>query len=352
MALPIAPLGQMSSINLPNYVPNTVVPDRNPLNLALAAFLQGAMSNAGGTIASNTLSRDFAADVGQTPATGLGKVFNGPKVNAAQLSQQKGNDAINARLDKEIAATNSRLDKTIGAQKAEFDVTSAQTNRRLDQADTNIKDNRDQFKKTSEQTDTRINQGFVDAAQRQQEINARLDQLVKEGQLTDVRAKAISVEMAKTQEEVRGLKGQNDYLDKIRNPAPKENPLKGAKMPSSTSTPTDNRSVREVTAPAAQEAASLGASLQSLLDPNYQPQAPTAQPIPVAIPGGGAPVFASPSAAIAPSTAVPAVSPEQTQSLMMMLEKLLSGPGKAQLPAAQPAFPNAIWNSGVGTPGR
>lgn len=234
MALPIAPLGQMASINLPNYIPNTVVPDRNPLNLALAAFLSGAAGSAGQSLVGNVTSRDFAGQFGEQEAKGMDRVLRGPNVGAQQASQRRGEAAINARLDKEIAAVDARLTKQLGEQGRQFDVTTGQTNRRLDQTDTQIADTRKQFETTSAQTDRRLSQADEENALRTREVNARLEQLVKEGELTRARAEQIAVEMGKTKEETRMIKGQNDFLDGRRKGDEKpKNPLEGAKMPGS-----------------------------------------------------------------------------------------------------------------------
>lgn len=257
MALPIAPLGQMATINLPNYIPNTVVPDRNPLNLALAAFLSGAAGNAGQALVSNATSRDFAGQFGEQEATGMDRVLRGPKVNAQQAGQRRSESAINARLDKEIGAVDARLTKQLGEQGRQFDISTGQTNRRLDQTDSQLGETRRQFDTStsqtnrrldqtdaqfgetkrqfdtsSAQTNRRLDQGDTENALRTKEVNARLEQLVKEGELTRARAEQIAVEMSKTKEETRMIKGQNDFLDERRKgPPPKKNPLEGAKMP-------------------------------------------------------------------------------------------------------------------------
>lgn len=232
MALPIAPLGQMASINLPNYVPNTVVPDRNPLNMALAAFLSGAAGNAGQALVSNATSRDFAGQFGEQEATGMDRVLRGPKVNAQQAGQRRSESAINARLDKEIGAVDARLTKQLGEQGRQFDTSTSQTNRRLDQTDAQFGETKRQFDTSSAQTNRRLDQGDTENALRTKEVNARLEQLVKEGELTRARAEQIAVEMSKTKEETRMIKGQNDFLDERRKgPPPKKNPLEGAKMP-------------------------------------------------------------------------------------------------------------------------
>jgi hypothetical protein len=240
MALPIAPLGQMATINLPNYVPNTVVPDRNPLNLALAAFLSGAAGSAGQALVNNTTARDYAGQFGEKEATGMDRVLRGPNVNAQQAGQRRSEKAINERLDKEIAAVDRRLTKQLGEQGRQFDVTTQQTNRRLDQTDAQIADSRQQFDTTRAQTNRRLDQSDEENRLRQREmdtrakeVDARLAQLVEEGKLTRARAEQIAVEMGKTKEETRMIRGQNDFLDERRRGGGTQNPLAGARMPGS-----------------------------------------------------------------------------------------------------------------------
>lgn len=306
MALPIAPLGSMSSINLPNYVPNTVVPDRNPVNLALAAFLQGMASNAGSSLANNAFSRDFAAETGEAPASFGQKLMSGPKVSREQLAQTRGNDAVMARLDKEIGATNSRLDKTLGAQKAEFDTTSAQQDVRINQQYDALKQQKAEAERTGSQRDEQIAQGRAgleqqkaEHATRQKEVDARLAQMIQEGQLTAERAKLISAELGKVGEETRMMRGQNDRMEKNfaaeEANRKKSNPLTGAKMPGA---PKPAPSSRELTQGAAQEAS--GKSLRDLVTGTPQLEQNPGTVVPVAIPYGAPPVYSQNADPVAP----------------------------------------------------
>jgi hypothetical protein len=252
MALPVAPLGSFSGINLPNYVPTTVVPDRNPLHAAVLAFLQGAAQSGGGKLMDNALSRDYATQSGQTPATFGQKLMQGPTVSKDVYQQQTQNasamdrlkaelqghsaetdktiQAANDRTDKEILAINTRLDKQLGQDKSQFDA-------KLGQQQTEFKTSTAQTDKRIGQQDTALAQEHDMNAARMKEIDGRLAQMVTENKLSADRAAAISAEAEKTKQETRGLKSTNDFMDKQRAAKPTgKNPLEGAKMPNSLPT--------------------------------------------------------------------------------------------------------------------
>ncbi len=235
MSLPVAPLGSMSSINLPSHI-STVPRERKAWEMALAAFLTGAGQQAGGQLATNALSKDFASQAGGTNASFGEKLLGGPNMGKEQYAQKTGNEAVMERLTKEINAGDTRLgkqidasamdtDKRLGAGKAEFDAKFGQQ--------------QTEFNTTRQQTDRRLDQGDaalenekVMTTARLGEINARLSRMVQDGELDKAKAQQISAEIAKTGEETRSLKGMNDLMDDRRKPpAAPVNPLQGAKMP-------------------------------------------------------------------------------------------------------------------------
>lgn len=90
MALPSAPLGQLSSLNVPTSVPTVVTPGKEEF---WKKALLGLLVNAAGTAVQggvkNAMSQDHAAEFGQTPKSFLGRVGTGPQVGDAQAGQMR-----------------------------------------------------------------------------------------------------------------------------------------------------------------------------------------------------------------------------------------------------------------------
>lgn len=90
MALPSAPLGSMPSLNVPGYIPTTVVQKQPKMwQQALAQILTGVASQAAGQAVGNTMSRDYADQYGETAATGWDKLASGPKVNEKEHGRRQ-----------------------------------------------------------------------------------------------------------------------------------------------------------------------------------------------------------------------------------------------------------------------
>lgn len=87
MALPTAPLGQLSNLSVPHSMPMYQKP-QSTLDKALQAFLVGVATQAGGQIAENTFSRDYADD----KAGVLSKVVSGPKMGEREYLQSQAQD--------------------------------------------------------------------------------------------------------------------------------------------------------------------------------------------------------------------------------------------------------------------
>ena len=86
MALPTAQLGQLGNMSMPYAIP-TYEKGPNIFEKALATFLVNAAGGVAQQGAQNVMSRDYAKDVGQTPAGAWSKLVSGPQVTAEQAKQ-------------------------------------------------------------------------------------------------------------------------------------------------------------------------------------------------------------------------------------------------------------------------
>jgi len=98
MALPVAPLGQLPSMNMPYSRP--YYEKSSAVDKALTAFLTGMMANIGSQAAENAMQRDFAAD----PAGFFSKLVQGPKQNRQQFEAQTARSAEEAALQKQLSS--------------------------------------------------------------------------------------------------------------------------------------------------------------------------------------------------------------------------------------------------------
>lgn len=88
MALPTAQLGQLPSMNMPYSIP-TVEKGPKIWERALAQFLVNAAGGLATQGAENVMSRDYASEFGEDPATGWGRLTQGPKVGAEAAEQRR-----------------------------------------------------------------------------------------------------------------------------------------------------------------------------------------------------------------------------------------------------------------------
>lgn len=105
MALPSAQLGSLASLNVPSYIPTTVVPKEQAMwkQLLMSVLAQTAGKVAGQGV-ENAMSRDSAAEFGQTPATGFDKLVSGPKVNERQATSLRAERSAKESQMRGIAA--------------------------------------------------------------------------------------------------------------------------------------------------------------------------------------------------------------------------------------------------------
>jgi hypothetical protein len=101
MSLQSAPLGQLPSMSMPYSIPQQYAKPASIWQQALANLLTSAAGTVATQGAQNLLSQDHAAEFGQTPRSGFGRLMQ-PVVSdkeAAQLREQQfmGNQAENTR---------------------------------------------------------------------------------------------------------------------------------------------------------------------------------------------------------------------------------------------------------------
>lgn len=123
MALPTAPMGQLSNLSVPYQIEHYQKP-ASGIDRALAAFLSGVAQQAGGQLAENALSRDYAPD-GQK-AGFFGKLVSGPVENRQQQMQKQGQEFEMEKMNADIGAQNTRqqneqdfLARQLASQQAE-----------------------------------------------------------------------------------------------------------------------------------------------------------------------------------------------------------------------------------------
>jgi hypothetical protein len=108
MALPVAQLGYMPNINLPNSINKSTRKDPKIWEQALAAFLSGAAGGAGQQLVGNALSRDFTDQAVKEGIVGpevekptfWEKVGSGPAVNRQQLTEGQSRVQQNTQFDR------------------------------------------------------------------------------------------------------------------------------------------------------------------------------------------------------------------------------------------------------------
>lgn len=100
----------MSSLNVPSYIPSVgVSKEPKAWEKVLLSLLASAGSAAVGQGVQNAMSRDYATEFGKTPATGFGKLLQGPAVGDRQASDIRSQMTDKARL--ESAEKQSRLNR-------------------------------------------------------------------------------------------------------------------------------------------------------------------------------------------------------------------------------------------------
>jgi hypothetical protein len=137
MALPTAQLGQMSNINVPSYVPLTVVPKKQSVwEQALASFLVNMAGQAGGQAVQNVMAKDTAAPDAQ--AGFFKKLVGGPTQTVAEnqaalgRAQQeklaaKGDQSAMARLLEGERGANLRTSLGLREQANQGELNRGQT---------------------------------------------------------------------------------------------------------------------------------------------------------------------------------------------------------------------------------
>lgn len=115
-ALPSAQLGSMPSLNVPSYIPTTVV-QKEPK--AWEKALLAILTQAGGAVANrgveNAMSQEYAPEFGKTPTTGFSKFLFGPTTGERQALQLRGEDSAMARLQSEIDSARSLQENKLAA---------------------------------------------------------------------------------------------------------------------------------------------------------------------------------------------------------------------------------------------
>lgn len=101
MALPTASLGQLPSLNMPYQIPTYEV--RRGRDQILTAMLAQMGAALGTNLVENSLSRDYAAEMGQKPAGFWSRLVNGPVADRKQF------EAYNTRTE---AGRQADLDRT------------------------------------------------------------------------------------------------------------------------------------------------------------------------------------------------------------------------------------------------
>ncbi len=119
MALPTASLGQLPSLNMPYQIPTYEV--RRGRDQILTAMLAQMGAALGTNLVENSLSRDYAAEMGQKPAGFWSRLVNGPVADRKQF------EAYNTRTE---AGRQADLDRTQRSNMADTEANIA--NRRID----------------------------------------------------------------------------------------------------------------------------------------------------------------------------------------------------------------------------
>jgi hypothetical protein len=121
MALPTAQLGGFSHINVPAYIPISQVRREPKLwETALAQMLTQAAGQVVGQGVQNAMSRDYASDFGEQPASFMGRMMQGPRIGEREANQRRGIEAERAsNLQKIIAEGNiERMRQTEATNRA------------------------------------------------------------------------------------------------------------------------------------------------------------------------------------------------------------------------------------------
>lgn len=121
MALPTAQLGGFPNINVPSFVPVVETSKRPKLwEQVLAQVLSQAAGSALAQGAQNVMTKDSAAEFGETPNAWYKRAFVGPNVGPQEAAQRRGIKAEDLRQTKSDAAALDRLVKQISAQADQF----------------------------------------------------------------------------------------------------------------------------------------------------------------------------------------------------------------------------------------
>lgn len=102
MALPVAPLGSLPSMNLPYS--RQIYEKDSITNKAIAAFLANLAGNVGGQLGENVMQRDFGTESGGKDASIMSKFLSGPQVSRQQYEAQLGRKADADALAKQTAS--------------------------------------------------------------------------------------------------------------------------------------------------------------------------------------------------------------------------------------------------------
>lgn len=126
MSLQSAPLGQLPSMSMPYSIPRYEKP-QGVLQKALTALLVNAAGTAATQGTQNLLSTDHAAEFGQDPRSGFGRLLN-PVVNDREAEQRRSLAFTGAEGQRTREFQQSELDQRLTAEAAqrEADARNAQ----------------------------------------------------------------------------------------------------------------------------------------------------------------------------------------------------------------------------------
>lgn len=136
-ALPSAQLGGMPSLNVPSYIPTTVI-QKEPK--AWEKALLAILTQAGAAVAqqgvSNAMSQDYALEFDKTPTSGPQKFLKGPTTNERQALAARADTGATNRLQAEMDSARDLQANRLDAE-AMHDA-SAYADRGLDNVDRDI----------------------------------------------------------------------------------------------------------------------------------------------------------------------------------------------------------------------
>lgn len=136
-ALPSAQLGGMPSLNVPSYIPTTVVQkEPKAWEKALLAILTQAGAAAAQQGVQNAMSQEYAPEFDKTSTTGFQKFLKGPTVNERQALASRADTGATNRLQSEMDAARAMQANKLDAE-AMHDA-STYADRGLDNVDRDI----------------------------------------------------------------------------------------------------------------------------------------------------------------------------------------------------------------------